>query len=59
MLGDGLVHPSSATGRHGNPQYDLALEPDHTQILYDLSHLAMLRDPRVTDQLTAWLGKVH
>jgi hypothetical protein len=59
LLGDGLVHPSSATGRHGNPQYDLALEPDHTQILYDLSHLAMLRDPRVTDQLTAWLGKVH
>lgn len=59
LLGDGLVHPSSATGRHGNPQYDLALQPDHTRILYDLSHLTMLRDPRVTDQLTAWLGKVH
>lgn len=59
LLGDGLVHPSSATGRHGNPQHDLALRGDHTHILYNLSHLAMLRDPRVTDQLTAWLGKVH
>ncbi|MEQ9463575.1 MAG: hypothetical protein RJQ10_07925, partial [Haliea sp.] len=56
MLGDGLVHPSSATGRHADPRYDLGLNRDHTRILYDLDHLEMLRDSRITHQLATWLG---
>mgnify|MGYP003630139858 FL=1 len=59
LLGDGLVHPSSATGRHANPQFDLALASDHTRILYNVGHLAMLQDQRVMEQLTTWLGKAQ
>ncbi len=57
LLGDGLVHPSSATGRHRDPAFDLAFPEQHTRILYGLGHLAMLRDPRVAEQLGAWLGR--
>ena len=55
LMGDGLVHPSSATGRHVNPAYELAIPEGHTKILYDLGHLAMLQDSRVTEQLQQWL----
>lgn len=55
LLGDGLVHPSSATGRHSNPDFDLALPNENTKIFYDLGHLAMLNDLRVTSQLKRWL----
>ncbi|MEZ5555299.1 esterase/lipase family protein [Haliea sp.] len=58
LLGDGLVHPSSATGRHANPRHDLGLNRENTRILYDLGHLGMLCDPRVSDQLASWLGRV-
>jgi hypothetical protein len=57
LLGDGLVHPSSATGRHRNPDFDLALPEDHTKIVYGLGHLAMLHDRRVADQLSDWLKR--
>jgi hypothetical protein len=56
LLGDGLVHPSSATGRHRNPEFDLAFPKDHTRIFYGLGHLAMLHDLRVMNQLTEWLS---
>ena len=55
LLGDGLVHPSSATGRHRDPQFDLAFDEDNTRIFYDMRHLAMLSDRRVLDQLQEWL----
>ena len=55
LLGDGLVHPSSATGRHDNPDYHLAFPEAHTKILYDLGHLGMLNDQRVMAQLREWL----
>lgn len=55
LLGDGLVHPSSATGRHANPAHHLAFAPQQTKILYGLGHLGMLGDPRVTAQLRQWL----
>ncbi|MFT5442132.1 MAG: pimeloyl-ACP methyl ester carboxylesterase [Myxococcota bacterium] len=57
LLGDGLVHPSSATGRHANPQRDLSFDESHVRILYGQSHLGMLSDPRVSDCLRGWLGK--
>ena len=55
LLGDGLVHPSSATGRHKDPDFHLDFDQGHTKILYDLGHLGMLRDSRVQDQLREWL----
>lgn len=56
LLGDGLVHPSSATGRHENPDLALGFAEDNTRIFYDLGHLAMLHEPRVMRQLAQWLG---
>jgi pimeloyl-ACP methyl ester carboxylesterase len=59
LLGDGLVHPSSATGRHKNPEFDLAFPEDRTRIFYGLGHLAMLHDLRVMNQLAEWLSDNH
>jgi len=59
LLGDGLVHPSSATGRHKDRDFNLAFPEGHTKILYNLGHLAMLHDSRVLDQLREWLGHGH
>lgn len=56
LLGDGLVHPSSATGRHQKPEFDLAFPAENTKIIYGIGHLAMLHDQRVMTQLSAWLG---
>ena len=56
VLGDGLVHPSSATGRHNNPDFNLAFPEEHTKIFYGLGHLAMLHDLRVMSQLKEWLN---
>jgi pimeloyl-ACP methyl ester carboxylesterase len=56
LMGDGLVHPSSATGRHQKPEFDLAFPAGHTRILHGLGHLAMLHDLRVMNQLTLWLS---
>ncbi|MEP1470175.1 MAG: alpha/beta hydrolase [Halieaceae bacterium] len=54
LLGDGLVHPSSATGRHKNPDLNLVFPKEHTKIFYNLGHLGMLHDPRVMSQLKEW-----
>jgi pimeloyl-ACP methyl ester carboxylesterase len=56
LLGDGLVHPSSATGRHANPDLNLSFEDGQVRILYGQSHLGMLGDPRVSECLQGWLG---
>lgn len=56
LLGDGLVHPSSATGRHKQPELELDFPEGHTKIFYNLGHLTMLRDQRVMSQLKEWLG---
>ena len=57
LLGDGLVHPSSATGRHSDPEFDLAFPEEQTRIFYNLGHLSMLHDKRVMTQLVEWLGQ--
>ena len=56
LLGDGLVHPSSATGRHANPDLSLSFEQARIRILYGQSHLGMLSDPRVSECLQGWLA---
>ncbi len=57
LLGDGLVHPSSGTGRHQDPDFNLEFPEHHTKIFYGLGHLAMLHDRRVSDQLGQWLER--
>lgn len=59
LLGDGLVHPSSATGRHSKPEFDLAIPEAQTRIFYGVGHLSMLHDLRVMEQLAEWLGNEH
>jgi len=56
LLGDGLVHPSSATGRHADPEQDLGFANDNIRIFYDMGHLGLLNDVRVTELLGKWLG---
>jgi pimeloyl-ACP methyl ester carboxylesterase len=56
LLGDGLVHPSSATGRHADPEHVLGFAKDNTRIFYDLGHLGLLNDVRVAELLGRWLG---
>ena len=55
LVGDGLVHPKSATGRHADPDLDLAFENSRVRTLYGQSHLGMLGDPRVSACLRGWL----
>ncbi|GAB5453247.1 MAG: hypothetical protein Hals2KO_35750 [Halioglobus sp.] len=56
LMGDGLVHPSSATGRHKDEALALDFAESNTRIFYNLGHLAMLHDERVMNQLDGWLG---
>lgn len=58
LLGDGLVHPSSATGRHDSSDLHLDFPESCMKIIYDLSHVAMLHDGRVASQLQKWLSTV-
>jgi hypothetical protein len=50
LLGDGLVTPDSASGEGA-----LAFPADHVHRLGGLHHLDLLSEPRVYDQLLAWL----
>jgi pimeloyl-ACP methyl ester carboxylesterase len=56
LLGDGLVHPSSATGHHADPDLTLDFEESKVRIISGQSHLGMLADPRVSTCLRDWLG---
>ena len=56
LLGDGLVHPSSATGRHRDPERTLAFADDHVRRFYGLGHLELLSTAEVYAQLASWLG---
>ncbi len=55
LRGDGLVHPTSALGRHAVPKHELQFVASNTRLLFGVGHLRMLQDPRVTEQLKAWL----
>lgn len=55
LLGDGLVHPSSATGRHKDKERRLSFAPDRQKILYNTGHLSLLDSPEVSVLLRDWL----
>ena len=56
IVGDGLVPLDSALGRHPDPAFDLALQPDRQWIATGLSHFDLTHDPAVTAQMLAWLA---
>lgn len=56
LLGDGLVHPSSATGRHSNAAHHLAFDEDKICICYGVNHMELLSHPAVRQQLLDWLA---
>lgn len=55
LLGDGLVHPSSATGRHSEANMNLPFPPENQRILYGIGHLHSLSNLQVKAQLQEWL----
>jgi pimeloyl-ACP methyl ester carboxylesterase len=56
LIGDGLVPLRSALGEHEDPRKSLAFALNHQAILYDMDHMALLHDPKVTQQLLDWLS---
>lgn len=55
LAGDGLVPLASALGQHPDPARQLSFAPEHSAIVYQTSHLALLNSPLVTQLLLAWL----
>ena len=55
LLGDGVVHPSSGTGRHREPERCLEFDADKVRIFYDTGHLSLLDHPQVSVTLREWL----
>ena len=51
IIGDGLVLPDSALGKHDNPDKDLNFKEENTLLLSDLSHFDLLSDQRVFHKL--------
>lgn len=56
LPGDGLVTVASALGRHRRSAMALDFDEAHTLVAEGVSHLGLLSDPGVYDQLEAWLG---
>lgn len=57
-VGDGLVPLDSALGRHAHAAFDLALPPTHTRTFYTTTHLGLLREPAVFDQMAQWMTEL-
>jgi pimeloyl-ACP methyl ester carboxylesterase len=57
VLGDGLVPPESAAGRHGHRSLRVPFAPEDTVLLSGLHHLALVHDSRVHAALDRWLGR--
>ncbi len=54
LLGDFLVRLGSATGTHHDYERHLPVPADHCRIFPEMSHFALLSDPRVHEQVVAW-----
>ncbi len=55
LLGDGIVYPDSALGKHKNPVKNIQFKPDNTSLIYDCSHLELLSKASVFQQIKSWL----
>lgn len=56
LLGDGLVRPASAAGRHRNPKHQLPVQDGDGHILCQLHHMQLLNHPEVYAHLERWLA---
>ncbi len=54
LLGDFLVRIGSATGTHHDNERHLPIPANHCRIFPEMSHFALLSDPRVHEQVVAW-----
>jgi pimeloyl-ACP methyl ester carboxylesterase len=54
-IGDGLVPIASALGQHASPALALDFPAAHQVVLPSLSHMDLLSDARVLEQLKRWL----
>ena len=55
VIGDGLVPVDSALGRHRNPSMCLRVPSSHQRLVTGCSHLGLLDNAEVLQQLLAWL----
>ena len=56
LIGDGLVPLQSALGQHEDVRHVLAFEPQNQWIALGMSHIVLLKDPKVAVQLLRWLA---
>ena len=56
LIGDGLVPLHSALGQHEDERHVLAFEPQNQWIALGISHIVLLKDPKVAVQLLRWLA---
>lgn len=59
LIGDGLVPLRSALGQHNEACHQLTFLPTHTLIVYRTSHMALLGNPQVGQQLLRWLSPLQ
>ena len=56
LIGDGLVLPDSASGRHPHRSLCVPFAPTDTVLLPALHHLRLVRDARVYRLIAHWLS---
>jgi pimeloyl-ACP methyl ester carboxylesterase len=56
LLGDFLVRLGSATGAHRDDARRLPIADEHCRVFHEMSHLDLLSDPRVHEQIADWFG---
>ncbi len=57
LIGDGLVPPDSALGRHKDPKRNLLFEDDSQLVVYRTNHIELLDSPEVGRQVITWLAR--
>lgn len=56
LLGDFLVRLGSATGAHRDDSRRLPVPVENCRIFHETSHMDLLSDPRVHEQIADWFG---
>jgi len=56
LVGDGLVPPDSALGRHKEPKKTLIFPEGSQLTVFRTNHLELLTSPEVGCQVVQWLG---
>ena len=56
LLGDFLVRLGSAVGAHRDGSRRLPIPDEHCRVFHEMSHMDLLSDPRVHEQIADWFG---